>query len=231
MRSFFGSIASLLLVMLVIGCNTVDPSECWPNTSGGFGGGGTNPLAAGVGATTSGDFISPPPKGPLDESGTPNPCVTPESPPQSTCQGGNTASDGATVEVCSSACAGKCATVNGPFAPSIFKFVTIIPDDGTASGWQEASASLKIVRLNYLVVPEIWYCPVIKIGMPMRTTLDGPISPAYAATISAQIANKAARKVRTEEPDLPQGIFCSRIKSYMKSFFPTDHPTLGATVN
>ena len=38
-----GSIAASLLVMLEIGCNTVDPSECWPNTSGGFGGAETIP--------------------------------------------------------------------------------------------------------------------------------------------------------------------------------------------
>src|SRR4051812_43237138 len=80
MRLLFGSIAPLLLGMLVLGCNTVDPSECWPNTSGGLGGGGTIPIGAGVGATTSGDFLSPPPGRPLDHSGTPNPCVTPESP-------------------------------------------------------------------------------------------------------------------------------------------------------
>jgi hypothetical protein len=76
MRSMFGSIACLL-VMLVIGCSTVSPDECWPNTSGGFGGGGTIPIGAGVGATTSGDFISPPPNGPLDYGGPPNsnPCM------------------------------------------------------------------------------------------------------------------------------------------------------------
>jgi hypothetical protein len=78
MRLLFGSIAALLLVRLVLGCTWVDPSECWPNTSGGFGGSGTIPIGAGVGAPTSGDFISPP-RGPLASGGTPNPCVTPES--------------------------------------------------------------------------------------------------------------------------------------------------------
>src|SRR5262245_38510875 len=119
MRLLFGSIAALLLGRLVLGCTWVDADECWPNTSGGFGGGAI-PIGAGVGATTSGDFISPP-RGPLASGGTPNPCVAPESPPQSTCQGGNPAADGATISVCSSACAGKCATVNGPFGPSIFQ--------------------------------------------------------------------------------------------------------------
>jgi hypothetical protein len=61
--------------LLVIGCNAVDADECWPNTSGGFGGGGTIPIGAGVGATSSGDFISPPPGGPLDYGGDPNPCM------------------------------------------------------------------------------------------------------------------------------------------------------------
>ena len=51
MRLFFGSMAASLLVMLGSGCNTVSPDECWPNTSGGFGGSGTIPIGAGVGAT------------------------------------------------------------------------------------------------------------------------------------------------------------------------------------
>ena len=38
MRLRFGSIVSLLVVMHASGCNTVDPDECWPNTSGGLGG-------------------------------------------------------------------------------------------------------------------------------------------------------------------------------------------------
>ncbi len=74
MRLFSGSLASLLFVMLVIGCNTVDPSQCWTNTSGGFGGGGTIPIGAGVGAT-SGDFPAAPPRGPLDYDGAYNPCM------------------------------------------------------------------------------------------------------------------------------------------------------------
>jgi hypothetical protein len=78
MRSPFCWTAPLALMTFVIGCNTVDPSECWPNTSGGFGGSGTIPIGAGVGVT-SGDFLSPPPKHPLDNSGTPNPCIQPQS--------------------------------------------------------------------------------------------------------------------------------------------------------
>ncbi|MRG94004.1 hypothetical protein [Polyangium spumosum] len=74
MRTPFGSITSLL-VMLVAGCNTVDPDECWVNnTSGGFGDDGPIPIGAGVGATSSGDF---PGGAPLDYGGggEANPCM------------------------------------------------------------------------------------------------------------------------------------------------------------
>jgi hypothetical protein len=72
MRLFSRSIAVLLLVLvLVIGCSTVSPDECWVNTSGGLGGSGPIPIGAGVGATSSGgDFDTP-------NGETPNPCVTP----------------------------------------------------------------------------------------------------------------------------------------------------------
>src|SRR4051794_10942723 len=69
-----GSIASLSLVVLVIACNTVDADQCWPNTSGGFGGSETLPIGAAVGAG-SGDFASPPAGGLLDYGGDANPCI------------------------------------------------------------------------------------------------------------------------------------------------------------
>ena len=84
MRLFFCPVAVPLLAMLVSGCNTVSPDECWPNTSGGFGGSGTVPIGAGVGAT-SGDFLSPPPRGPLDYSEAPNPCIMAPSPCHEKC--------------------------------------------------------------------------------------------------------------------------------------------------
>ena len=39
MRAGFRAIAPLFAA-LALGCTTVDPDECWPNTSGGFGGSG-----------------------------------------------------------------------------------------------------------------------------------------------------------------------------------------------
>src|SRR4051812_47066336 len=126
MRSLFGSLATLLM-MLVIGCTWVDADECWPNTSGGFGGGGTIPIGAGVGASGSGDYITEPPKGPLDKSGTPNPCVTPENPPHG----------GVTV---------------ARFSPSEFPFVATTQDDGQGKGggYQEARVNLEF---KHYVIP------------------------------------------------------------------------------
>jgi hypothetical protein len=75
MRLMFGSLTSVI-AMLMIGCNAVDPGDCWPNTSGGLGGGGPLPIGAGVGATTTGDYYADaPPAEPLDYGGTPNPCM------------------------------------------------------------------------------------------------------------------------------------------------------------
>ena len=113
MRLFFGLIAVSLPVMLGSGCNTVSPDECWPNTSGGFGGSGTIPIGAGVGAT-AGDILDPP-RGPLDyDEEAPNPCVTPSSPDEGAvpldtwinCKGLDAVQ-----------CMEKCAEVGAPCAP------------------------------------------------------------------------------------------------------------------
>ncbi|HVK62903.1 MAG TPA: hypothetical protein VM694_00420, partial [Polyangium sp.] len=54
---------------------TVDPDECWINTSGGFEDEQPIPIGAGVGATSSGDFGSPPAAEPLSADGESNPCM------------------------------------------------------------------------------------------------------------------------------------------------------------
>jgi hypothetical protein len=87
MRLFFVSLTRFLLVLVLIGigCSTVSPDECWPNTSGGLGGSEPIPIGAGVGATTGGDLLEPP-REPLDNGAAQeNPCVKPNddtTPPQ-----------------------------------------------------------------------------------------------------------------------------------------------------
>ncbi|MFT3766695.1 MAG: hypothetical protein QM820_14445 [Minicystis sp.] len=85
MRWLLGPLGLLGWFALGVACNTVDPSECWVNTSGGFGGGGTIPIGAAVGAS-SGDFFSAPPNGPLDYGDVPNPCVEKQSPCNEVCE-------------------------------------------------------------------------------------------------------------------------------------------------
>lgn len=84
MRLFYALLAPFLIGRLVLGCNTVSPDECWINTSGGFGGSGTIPIGAGVGAT-SGDFPAEPPRNPLDYGEAPNPCIEAQSPCDEKC--------------------------------------------------------------------------------------------------------------------------------------------------
>src|SRR6476646_204739 len=79
MRVFSVSVAALLLAILGLACNTVSPDECWVNTSGGFGGSEQIPIGAGVGATTGGDYATPP-RRPLDSGDEPNPCIMQEGP-------------------------------------------------------------------------------------------------------------------------------------------------------
>ncbi len=87
MRLVFCLIAVSVLVILGIACSTVSPDECWINTSGGFGGSGTIPIGAGVGATSGGDPLDPP-RGPLDQGDAPNPCIMPSSPCDDKCLDG-----------------------------------------------------------------------------------------------------------------------------------------------
>jgi hypothetical protein len=87
------------VVMLMVACDTVDPGDCYPNTSGGFGGSGTIPIGAGVGVG-SGDFASPR-FGPLGIGGPANPCVTMDGNP-APAKGTSGASSGANGGVSSS---------------------------------------------------------------------------------------------------------------------------------
>jgi len=161
MRTLFRSIASLLLT-LVVGCTTVDPDECWVNTSGGFEDEQPIPIGAGVGATTGGDFLTPPAGEPLAAEATENPCVA----------------------------MGSVTVVS--FSLSEFPFVTIVPDDGMApaGGWQEAKANLEFIKKRR-GGGSTWSCP-ITIGMPLRAEAYGKISAERAAGFSVDVTEDVA---------------------------------------
>jgi hypothetical protein len=190
MRSLFGSLVSLL-VMVVIGCNTVDPDECWPNTSGGFGGSGTIPIGAGVGATTGGDFISPP-RAPLAASGTPNPCVAPEA-----------------------------STSASFSPSEFLFFPTIPDDGtDKGGGWQVARANLEFERVLIPRNVTKWYCP-FNIEMPLRTEGMGEISARYAARLSVEITEGVAEGMDYSLPQgIFCEQFVLRTRAAFKSKYP-----------
>ena len=234
MRLFFCSIVVLLLTVLAFGCTTVSPDECWVNTSGGFGGSGTIPIGAGVGAVGSGDFDSP------TSGGTPNPCVTPatSSNPdeggskQSTCEVPNPAAEGATSWSCSDACSSKCPPPGRgtfvSFTSLELPFVTTIPDDGTdtGGGWQVAKANLEFVNIVIPTSIISWWCP-IGIEMPLRTTLMGKISASLAASMSVEMSVRVARDI---DYSLPQGLFCMQFVNEVRAAFKSKYPKLGYKV-
>jgi hypothetical protein len=139
--------------------------------------------------------------------------------------------DGTTYAHCSGTCAAKCSTSGvGGFSSSVFKFTTIVPDDGKdeAGGWQATTAALKFFRWTS-VLPQSWACPVT-VGMPIRAKLYGTISPATAANMTAGIASKVAMDLMHVKPELPMGIFCSKLGPLMQVEFDAKYPSLGATV-
>lgn len=107
-----------------------------------------------------------------------------------------------------------------------FKFETIVKDDGQgdAGGWQEAKANLPFgkVRTSGLTM---WHCP-ITIGVPIRHSVQGFISPDTAATESARVTNSVTKKM---DFDLPEGIFCARFRKEVEAVFPSMYP-VGAKV-
>jgi hypothetical protein len=76
-----------VLLTVILGCSEVVPGSCYPNPAGGAGGADSVTVGVGVGAG-SGDFISPPPGGPLDYGGEPDPCATPPKDCNASCKAG-----------------------------------------------------------------------------------------------------------------------------------------------
>jgi hypothetical protein len=221
MEKQMNAIKNLLLsagiaLLGITACNyTV--GECWPV---GQEGGSSEGVTAGggvilpTGPSGAGGFGDQPPKEPQNardpkqeikcnsdededaETETETPTETETETPIG-CNAEGTVSDGTTFNVCSGTCTAPCAGVNG-YSASIFKFVTTVPDDGTGDGggWQEAKVILKMNRWTGLL-PESWSCPQLTFGAPLR--------------------NKKQGKISAEFRDLPQGIFCFKLKEQLSA--------------
>jgi hypothetical protein len=119
----------------------------------------------------------------------------------------------------------------GGFSPSLFEFKTVIKDDGKdeAGGWQEVSTKLRFVDTRYLVA-RMWTCSV-KVGVPLRTSAKGQISPGDAAIVTAEIATDASADVMHRKEEWLTGEFCIEFREEMKKLFFKRYSNLGAKVN
>ncbi len=130
--------------------------------------------------------------------------------------------DGTTYDYCDSACVAQCGVpLMGTFAAPIFKFVTTIADNGKgkAGGWQVANVTLEFDRWTGLL-PEEWSCKVA-IGFPLRTVAYGVISPAYAAVVSADVANIATSYLMHNPNEITPSIFCNMLPGTMSTVVGT----------
>lgn len=116
----------------------------------------------------------------------------------------------------------------GGFSPGEFRFTPTVPDDGlgTAGGWQEATARLRIVDMRHLM-PRIWSC-LLTVGMPLRTAGEGSIAPETAAIRSAAIATQASSAVMHRQPEWLPAAYCKQLGDEMTALFRGQHPRLGA---
>ena len=112
--------------------------------------------------------------------------------------------------------------------PSHFPFVVIVPDDGKgkAGGWQEAKANLPFEKITLPITVRLWYCP-ITIQLPIRHRKIGIISPATAATMSANVTNSVASGM---DFDLPRGVFCHKFFLGVEAAYPSMYPNVGVRV-
>lgn len=235
-------VSALVGVVGIFGCQEIS-GDCWPVSEDGQGAGvGGGPLIPGSGGfgnvppEPQDDTEEPPPAGcNVEEETEEKPEEKPKGDSSGSCGGpaeaGMTTADGTTFAHCSAECAAKCpaAGVNG-FSPSVFKFTTTIPDDGkdAGGGYQVASATLSFFRWTSWL-PQSWACPVT-VGMPIRTKEYGTFTPNMAAGITAGIASDASFSLMKVTPELPPGIFCSKLVYTMRDLFKAKYPNLGASV-
>ncbi|WP_437544840.1 hypothetical protein WME97_37085 [Sorangium sp. So ce367] len=244
---------SVIAVWALAACNRTF-GDCYPveeRTSGAGAGPGSEPRPIFTSAA-SGDFGADPQGGerkiacnesdledeeereesPSDTSE--RPTDSPENPPDP-CPGfGDITGDGATFLSCSDACSSKCPSpgmapwIYADFDPSVFKFVTIVKDDGEGKGggWQEARAKLNFKRLTIPHKIKEWSC-AFTIGMPLRTEIYGQIDPDRAANLSEEITEEVANRI---DYHLPQETFCDTFREEADAAFKSKYKRLGARV-
>ena len=229
-------VATIAILTSAAGCNFTQ-GDCYPvgqGTGSGDPGGG---VIVSAGSGPSGDAPQGEARSGLSQaqcnsSGNDTPAQA--APPASCSISDWGPMDGTTYGYCDSGCVAQCgsALAIGTFAPSIFKFVTTLPDDGKdqAGGWQVANATLSFDRWTG-ILPESWTCDVA-FGIPVRTKAYGVISPAYAATVASEVANQATSYLMHNPNEIPKGAFCALLPGEMNKVLFADavYKPLGARV-
>lgn len=115
----------------------------------------------------------------------------------------------------------------GSYSPSLFKFKTTLADDGTdtGGGYQEATAAVKFVDGRQEPAAS-WTCS-LWVGMPLRTTKHGKISPERAAEFAADALTLAAGATMHSKSSWIQAAFCKKLAENMVKIFA--HDSLGAS--
>jgi hypothetical protein len=116
------------------------------------------------------------------------------------------------------------------FGSKEFSFVVDVPDDGKdpAGGWQKATTHLHFEHLHDGIPVRKWSCPVV-VGMPIRSELEGRISPSRAALLSAEVATDAAQALSADYED-PDPLFCAKFRTKMRALFYDRYRGFGARV-
>jgi hypothetical protein len=120
-----------------------------------------------------------------------------------------------------------------PFGSKDFPFFTQIKDDGkgTAGGWQITHFAVHCVAGNGLLPSDEWDCP-IEVGLPIRSSQIGRITPSAAAFWTAEVVNAALPEQRASREDWTGlgAVFCRDLMDRMETMFKGQYPGCGARV-
>jgi hypothetical protein len=119
------------------------------------------------------------------------------------------------------------------YPSSAFPFVVDVKDDGqgNAGGWQKADKIFHFVEKSWGIPVYFWKCR-IQIQMPIRSAVEGRITPSRAALYSAEVANAVVDPMLDSRASWKnQGAaFCLELKGAMNAKFSELYPTVGARV-
>lgn len=114
-----------------------------------------------------------------------------------------------------------------------FAFVVSVQDDGKddGGGWQTAGNTFHFVERNWGIPRYRWKCP-LAIGMPIRSQLEGRITPSRAALYSAEVANAVVDPLLDSQATWEnQGAaFCIELEENLQAMFRLRYPNVGARV-